>query len=143
MTLRNAWKRVEKTSKKSRNRVKNNHSSTFCYLFRLFLSINFWKVSCREGKSAHDHHRQKIFWGTFLASKRNFPGWWWIYKNLMKTRKAISTTEIFPLWPPFFRQRTVLHWSRAVYVFFFPELGCNQKSLCLEKSMIRIPFVLK
>ena len=24
------------------------------------------------------------------------------YKNPMKTRKTISTTEIFPLWPPFF-----------------------------------------
>ena len=35
---------------------------------------------CREEKSVHDHHRKKIFWGTFLASKKNFPGRWWIQK---------------------------------------------------------------
>ena len=42
------------------------------------------------------------------------------YKNPMKTRQAISTTEIFPLWAPFLRQRQVPHWSRAVYAFLFP-----------------------
>ena len=45
------------------------------------------------------------------------------YKNPINTRKTISTTEIFPLWPPFFRQRKVLHSSRAVYAFFFPAVG--------------------
>ena len=38
----------------------------------------------------------------------------------MKTRNTRSTTEIFPLWPSFFRQREVLHWSRVVYAFFCP-----------------------
>ena len=56
--------------------------------------------------------------GNFLASKKNFPGWWWIQKPY-KHHEAISTTEIFPLWPPFFRQRKVPHWSRAVYAVFF------------------------
>ena len=36
----------------------------------------------REERSVHDHHRKKIFCGTFLASKKNFPGWWWIQKTL-------------------------------------------------------------
>ena len=67
----------------------------------------------REEKSVHYHHRKKIFWRTFLASKRNFPDRW----------KNKSTTEFFSLWPPFSRQRKVLHWSRAVYAFFFlPEI---------------------
>ena len=35
----------------------------------------------REGKSVHDHHRKKIIWGTFLASKENFPGRWWTQKS--------------------------------------------------------------
>ena len=30
----------------------------------------------REEKSVHDHHRKNIFWGTFLASKKNIPGRW-------------------------------------------------------------------
>ena len=29
------------------------------------------------------------------------------YQNPVKTRKTISITEYFPLWPPFFRQRQV------------------------------------
>ena len=54
----------------------------------------------REEESVHDH-RKKIFWGTSLAPKKNFPGRWWIQKPY-KTRKTISTTEIFPFWPQFF-----------------------------------------
>ena len=44
------------------------------------------------------------------------------YKNPIKTREAISTTEILPLWPPFLRKREVPHWSRVVYGFIFPDL---------------------
>ena len=50
------------------------------------------------------------------------------YKNPMKPKKAISATEIFPLWPPFFSAKKVLHWSRAVYAFFFPVLLENFQS---------------
>ena len=75
----------------------------------------------REEKSVHDHHRQKSLGELFWPQRKTFQiggG----YRNPMKTRKAIPTTEIFPLWPPFFfRQRKVLHWSRAVYAFFFPD----------------------
>ena len=52
-------------------------------------------------QSVHDHHRKKIFWGTFWPQRKTFQvggG----YENPMKTKKAISTTEIFPLWPPLF-----------------------------------------
>ena len=37
----------------------------------------------------------------FSGLKEKIPGRWWIQKPI-KTRKAISTTEIFPLWTPFF-----------------------------------------
>ena len=57
-----------------------------------------------EQKNLHYHHRKKIFWRTFLASKKNFPGRWWIQKP-NKNQETTSTTEIFPLWPPFFRQQ--------------------------------------
>ena len=49
------------------------------------------------------------------------------YRKPIKTKENRSTTEIFPLWPPFlFRQREVPHWSRAVYAFFFPVVGLPQ-----------------
>ena len=38
----------------------------------------------REEESVHYHHRKKIIWRTFLASKKNFLGRWWVrkpYKN--------------------------------------------------------------
>ena len=65
------------------------------------------------------------------------------YKAPTKTRKTISTTEIFPLWPPFFRQRKVLHWSRAVYAFFFPayELNQREKNKELKKEIGKGSFV--
>ena len=77
----------------------------------------------REEKSVHNHHRKKIFWTTFLASKKNFPRRWRIQKNLIKTRKAISTTEIFPLWTPFFsaKKSSALE-QGGVYAFFFPAI---------------------
>ena len=52
----------------------------------------------------------------------------------MKTRNTTSTTEIFPLWPPFFSQRKVLHWSRAVYAFFFPERGNKKNGTTVSKT---------
>ena len=88
-------------------------------IFKILNFFNLWALN-REEKSIHNHHHgKKIIWRTFLASKKNFPGRWWIQKPY-KTRKTISTTEIFPLWTPFFLQRKVLHWSRAVYAVFFP-----------------------
>ena len=36
--------------------------------------------SPEKKKNTRDHHRKKIFWRTFLASKKNIPGWWWIHK---------------------------------------------------------------
>ena len=45
-------------------------------------------------------------------------------KTLQKPGKTISTTEIFPLWPPFFSAK-VPHWSRAVYALFLPSFGAS------------------
>ena len=71
----------------------------------------------REDKSVHDHHRKKIFGGTFLAGMNSFPGRWWIEKPYKKNRKTISTTKIFHRWPAFLRQREVPHWSRCMLSF--------------------------
>ena len=92
-------------------------------------------------KSVHNHHRKKIFWRTFLASRKTFQAGGG-YKNPIKTRKTISTTEIFPLWTPFFRQKKVLHWSRAVYAFFFPGT-CSTKVRKSEWKQLLSPNVLQ
>ena len=50
----------------------------------------------REEKSVHNHHQKKIFWRTFLASKKNFPGWWWIqkpYKNHHIHHRNLSSVD--------------------------------------------------
>ena len=67
------------------------------------------------------------------------------YKNPMETRKTISTTEIFPLWPPFFRQRKVLHWSRVVNAFFFPVFLGYRTSIarCVAKWGIALICLCK
>ena len=72
-------------------------------------------------KNVHDHHRKKIIWGAFLASKKNFPGRWWIqkpYKNQENHiyHRNLRFSSVAPFF--FFRQRKVPHWSKAVYVFF-------------------------
>ena len=85
----------------------------------------------REERSAHDHHRKKIFWGTFLASKKNFPGRWWIQKPYENQKNHISTTGIFPLWPQFFsakkssalQQGGVCFFCPAIISFFFSVWG--------------------
>ena len=79
----------------------------------------------REDTSAHDHHRKKIIWGTFLTSKKTFQisG---AYKILMKTRKTISTTEIFPLWPPFFfsaKKTSALEQGGVCFLFHSSTVG--------------------
>ena len=68
---------------------------------------------------------RKIFWGTFLASKKNFPGRWWIPKPYKNQENRIHHRNLSSVDPHFFLQRKVLHWSRAVYAFFFPDFPIN------------------
>ena len=71
-------------------------------------------------KNVHDHHRKKMFWRTFLASRKNFPGRWWIQKPYTNQESHIHHRNLSSVDPIFFLQRNVLNWSRAVYGFFFP-----------------------
>ena len=88
----------------------------------------------REEKSVHNHHRKKIIWRTFLASKKNFPGRWWI-QNLIKTKKTISTAEIFPLWTPFFsaKKSSALE-QGSVWCLFPREIQCLRQRSETVKS---------
>ena len=79
----------------------------------LELAVNFEKEQ-KIKKMYTTTTERKSFGELFLASKKNFPGRWWIQKPY-ENQETISTTEILPLWPPFFLQRKVLHWRRAVY----------------------------
>ena len=75
-----------------------------------------------ENKKAYTTTTERKSFGELLCPQRKPFQAGGGYKNPMKTRKTISTTEIFPLWPPLCRQREVLHWSRAVHAFFFPAM---------------------
>ena len=103
----------------------NFHVDPHCWSFSFF---GFFQ----RRESVHDHHRKKIFWRTFLASKKNFPGRWWRpkpYKNLENHIYYQNLSSVAPFF--FFRQRKVLHWSRAVYAFFFP-VSWGRKLLVLN-----------
>ena len=77
----------------------------------------------REEKSVHDHHRKKIFWGTFLASKRKTFQAGGGYKKPYKNQEShIYHRNLSSVAPVFFRQRKVPHWSRAAHAFFFPVI---------------------
>ena len=93
-----------------------------------WLRTCFSGVGGNRGFSDHKTEKKKAY--TTTTKRLSFEELFWCqrktfqagggYKNPIKIRKTISTTEIFPLWPPFFRQSKVLLWSRAVYAFFFP-----------------------
>ena len=78
----------------------------------------------RRKKRTRPPPPKENFWGNFSGCKERktlqASGG---YKNPIKTRKTISTTEISPLWPPFFSAKRSPHWSRAVYAFFSPQGG--------------------
>ena len=102
-------------------------TSTCLMAPRTFARIHYLQLSREEKKAYTTTTERKSFGELFWSQRKTFQAGGG-YKNPMKTRKTISTTEIFPLWPPFFfRQRKVLHWSRAVCAFFFPALTHAKK----------------
>ena len=81
--------------------------------------ISYSLLLNREEKNVHDHHRKKNLLGKFSGCKEKFS------KPVVDTKPPNKNQEThihhrkFPQWTPFFLQRKILHWSRAVYVFFF------------------------
>ena len=58
-------------------------------------------VKNREERSVHDHHRKKIIWGTFLASKKNFPGRWWMQEPYENQKSHIYHRNLSSVAPIF------------------------------------------
>ena len=79
----------------------------------------------------------KIIWGTFLASKINFPGRWWIQKPYKSQESHIYHRNLSSVAPHFFRQRKVPHWSSAVNAFLFPG-GSEGPSVVSTFSSYRV-----
>ena len=78
----------------------------------------------REERSVHGHHRKKIFWGTFLASKKNFPGRWWIQKPYENQENHIYHRNLSSAAPIFFgKEKFCTGAGRCMLSFsqFFPE----------------------
>ena len=62
----------------------------------------FRKGAVREEKSVHNHHRKESFWRTFLASKKTFPGRWWIQKPYKNQENHIHHRNLSSVDPIFF-----------------------------------------
>ena len=74
----------------------------------------------REEKSVHNHHRKKIIWRTFLASKRNFPGRWWVQKPYKSQENHIHHRNLSSVDPIFFCKEKFCTGAGRCMVFFFP-----------------------
>ena len=69
-------------------------------------------------KSVHNHHRRKIFWRTFLASKKNFPGWWWIQKPYKNQENHIHHRNLSSVDPIFSAKKSsALEQGNVCFIF--------------------------
>ena len=105
----------------------------------------------QRSKNVHDHHRKKIFWGTFLASKQNFPGRWCFPKTLQKPGKPYLPPKSFLCGSHFVGKekfltgagRCMLSFSQKtptkhrVHTNFFEKLA--RTSACLPMTRVRKP----
>ena len=91
---------------------------------------------CRE-KNVHDHHGKKIFWGTFLASKKNFPGRWWIQKPYENQENNIYNRNLSSVAPIFFGKEKFLTGAGRCMLPFSQHCGlcCSSVSSFLFYSL--------
>ena len=73
----------------------------------------------REEKAYTTTTERKSFGELFWPQRKTFQAGGG-YKNPIKTRKTISTTEIFPLWPPFFSGKESSALEQGGVCFLFP-----------------------
>ena len=74
----------------------------------------------REKQSVHNHHRKKIFSRTFLASKKNFPGRWWIQKPYKNQEDHIHHRNLSSVDPIFSAKNSSALEQGGVW-FLFPS----------------------
>ena len=79
----------------------------------------------REQKNVHNHHRKKIFWRTFLASKKNFPGWWWIQKPYKNQENHIHHRNLSSVDPIFSAKKSSALEQGGVCFLFPSNTKCN------------------
>ena len=63
---------------------------------------------------------KKIFWRTFLAGKKNFPGRWWIQKPYKNQENHIHHRNLSSVDPIFFCKEKFCTGAGRLYAFFFP-----------------------
>ena len=103
------------THPKTSHSIKNNFHRQFAPTISSLFS---------EKKNVHDHHRKRIIWGTFLASKKNFPGRWWIqkpYKTNETNSNHIYHRNLSSVAPIFFgKEKFLTGAGRCMqHMFFF------------------------
>ena len=96
------------------------------------------KMFMQRRKSVYYHHRKKIFWGTFLASKKNFPGRRWIHKPYENQENHIYHRNLSSV-APFFSAKKSSALEQGGVCFCFPSLwgkftGTNDFAIFPGKS---------
>ena len=82
--------------------------------------------SCpQRRKNVHNHHRKKIIWRTFLASKKNFPGRWWIQKPYKNQENHIHHRNVPSVDPIFSAKKSSALEQGGVYFSFFLLSGAG------------------
>ena len=77
---------------------------------------------CREDKSVYTTTTERKSFGELFWPRRKPFQAGGGYKNPIKTRKTISTTEIFPLWTPFFSAKKSSALEQGGVCFLFARV---------------------
>ena len=85
-------------------------------------------IALTEKKKAYTTTTERKSFGELFWSERKTFQAGGGYKNPIKTRKTISTTEIFPLWTPFFSAKKSSALEQGGVRFLFPSLKRAVKS---------------
>ena len=94
----------------------------------------------REEKNVHNHHRKKIFWRTFLASKKNFPGRRWIQKPYKNQENHIHHRNLSSVDPLFSAKKSAALEQGGV-CFLFSQFQINPRAENHKSMKLKIWLV--
>ena len=109
----------------------DGQETDFLATSQLFEDLRVKNARCfneqKRVKSVHNHHRKKIFWRTFLASKKNFPGRWWIQKPYKNQENHIHHRNLSSVDPIFSAKKSSALEQGGVCFLFRPILEKIEK----------------
>ena len=85
------------------------------------IALNYFHRFSEKKESVHYHHQKKIFWRTFLALKKNFPGRWWIQKHYKNQESHIYHRNLSSVVPIFSAKKSSAL-EQGGECFLFPRI---------------------